>query len=70
MSELSGWWEWFVAITSRSGRLKNALRELYAQAPPREIADAELTRWYSRVRRCRVERLALTRQITKGPTKG
>ena len=49
--------------TARAWRLKNALRELYAQAPPREIAEAELKRWYSWARRCRLEpfkRLALT----------
>jgi len=49
--------------TARAWRLKHALRELYAQAPPREIAEAELRRWYSWARRCRLEpfkRLALT----------
>ncbi len=49
--------------TARAWRLKHALRELYAQAPPREIAEAELKRWYSWARRCRLEpfkRLALT----------
>ena len=49
--------------TARAWRLKNALRELYAQAPSREVAEAELTRWYSWARRCRLEpfkRLALT----------
>lgn len=49
--------------TARAWRLKDALRELYAQAPPREIAAAELQRWYSWARRCRLEpfkRLALT----------
>ncbi|WP_435106950.1 ISL3 family transposase, partial [Arhodomonas sp. AD133] len=49
--------------TARAWRLKDALRELYAQAPPREIAEAELKRWYSWARRCRLKpfkRLALT----------
>jgi len=49
--------------TARAWRLKNALRELYAQAPPRELAEAMLQRWYSWARRCRLEpfkRLALT----------
>ncbi|WP_421621137.1 ISL3 family transposase [Alkalilimnicola ehrlichii] len=49
--------------TARAWRLKNALRELYAQAPSREVAEAELERWYSWARRCRLEpfkRLALT----------
>jgi len=49
--------------TARAWRLKNALRELYAQAPPREMAEAELKRWYRWARRCRLapfKRLALT----------
>lgn len=41
--------------TARAWRLKEAQRALYADAPSRERADAELTGWYSWASRCRLE---------------
>lgn len=49
--------------TGRAWRLKEALRDLYAEAPSREEAEQRLTRWCSWARRCRLEpfkRLAAT----------
>lgn len=51
--------------TGRAWRLKETLRALYANAPSREQAEAELTRWVSWARRCRLDpfkRLAATIQ--------
>jgi transposase len=49
--------------TARAWRLKEALRELFAEAPDRAHAEQRLTAWYRWARRCRLapfKRLALT----------
>jgi transposase len=49
--------------TARAWRLKEALRDIYAQATDRADAEARLKRWYSWARHCRLEpfkRLAST----------
>ena len=49
--------------TARAWRIKEALRDLFATRPSREVAEAELRSWFSWARRCRLEpfkRLALT----------